>query len=55
MGSREDFSQVARGHRDGKNTKSVHGTLNRYALLCSVMAKVELEEEFSEIHIQKAV
>ncbi len=42
VGSGEDFSRVARRHRNGKSTAGVHGTLNRCGLLCSLMAKVEL-------------
>ena len=38
------FFRVARGHRDGKSPQGLHGALNRCALLCSLMAKVELYE-----------
>jgi hypothetical protein len=37
-----DFSWVACRRRDGKSRAGVHGTFNRCALLCSLMAKVEL-------------
>ncbi len=37
-----DFLRVARGHQHAKSRTGIDGTLNRCALLCSLMAKVEL-------------
>jgi hypothetical protein len=44
VGSGADFLRVAWGGRHDKSSTRLHGTANRCALLCSLMAKVELYE-----------
>jgi len=37
-----NFLRVIRAHRPAKSLPGIHGTLERYGLQCSLMAKVEL-------------
>ena len=39
----DDFLQLGAGSGDGKSTAGIRGAPDRDALLCSVMAKVELQ------------
>src|SRR5919112_969060 len=54
VGRKGDFLRLARAHQPAKSLPSIHGTLHRWRLPCSQMAKVDLEGLFSEVHRQAA-